>query len=353
MQVLTDPFFVLGFVLILAWVSFVLLRRSSARNSHDDRFDLLEQITEKLAAQERVLTGLLDQRLERTGIDVRQTLEKTSQETSVTLGDLRQRLGEITVYQGKITDLSTRVNRLHEVLASTKHKGIFGEQQLADIIRNVLPAQSYEFQSSLSNARRADLILKLPNPPGSICVDSKFPLQSFQDIQDARETKDVDGARRKFKTAVRKHIVDIANKYIVAGETSEFALMFVPSEAIFAEIQDAHQDLVKESHDARVYIVSPTTMMATVTAIRGIVRDAELSHQAQQVREVLLKVAVEVEKLDELAKKLQKNFDRLQGDVSRITRRTHSVRERIDVIGDAHREEETGQDGSREPSVQP
>ncbi len=353
LQIMTEPFFVLG-LLILLWVVVFLLvrRRSSASVGHDDRSDLLEQVNEKLASQERLLTSMLDERLQRSGDNVRQTLERTASETSKTLGDLRDRLGQISVHQENINELSVSVTQLHQVLASNRQKGVFGEQQLEDIVYNVLPAQNYEFQYTLSNGRRADLMLKIPNPPGPICVDSKFPVQSFQDIQDARVAQDAAGARGRFKTAVRKHIADIAAKYIVAGETSDFALMFLPSEAIFAEIQGNHQDLVKESQNARVYIVSPTTMMATVTAIRGIVRDAELSNQAQQVREALLKVAGEVEKLDGLATRLKKHFDQLQGDVSSIIRSIHSVRDKIDLIGDTDHESEVNQKDSQEANMQ-
>ena len=344
LQITTEPSFWLGLIIfVLVLIVLLLRKRSSTSGGHEDRFNLLEQVNERLASQERLLTNLLDERLQRSGDNVRQTLERAASETSKTLGDLRDRLGQISVHQENINELSVSVTQLHQVLASTKHKGVFGEQQLEEIVCDALPAQNYEFQYTLSNGRRADLILKIPNPPGPICVDSKFPVQSFQDIQNSREARDATNARRRFQTAVKNHIADVAIKYIVAGETSDFALMFVPSEAIFAEIQGNHQNIVRESQNARVYIVSPTTMMATVTAIRGIVRDAELSNHAQQIREALLAVAGEVEKLDGLATKLKSHFDLLQRDVSLIIRGIHIVRDKIDLIGDVDHESDVNQ----------
>ena len=159
---MTEPNFWLGlliFVLIL--IVLRLWKRSSKSVSHEDSFNLLEQVNEKLASQERLLTSMLDERLQRSGDNVRQTLERAASETSKTLGDLRDRLGQISVHQENINELSVSVTQLHQVLASTKQKGEFGEQQLEEIICDALPAQNYEFQYTLSNGRRADLILKL------------------------------------------------------------------------------------------------------------------------------------------------------------------------------------------------
>ena len=348
----TDILTVLLIVGIMILIILLLRKRSSTRNDHNDSSELLGQLNEKLTSQERLFTSLLDERLQRNSDNLQQTLERTASETSRTLGDLRDRLGQITVHQENISELSTNINQLHQVLASNQKQGKFGELRLEEIVTEVLPAQNYQFQCTLSNKRQVDLLLKLPNPPGPICVDSKFPVPTFQAIQTAREAADVASARSKFRTAVRKHIADIASKYIVAGETSEFALMFLPSEAIFVEIQSNHPELVRESQNARVYIVSPTTMMATVTAIRGIVRDAELSNQANQVRQALLKVAVDVENLDELGRKLGSHFDLLQGDVSKIIRGIQKLRDKINLIDETGHEAEPHQNQMRDSDEQ-
>lgn len=319
---------------ILAIVALIMLLRKRWAGGGDQAggSELLGQLNEKLTSQERLFTSLLDERLQRNNDNLQQTLERTASETSRTLGDLRDRLGQITVHQENISELSTSVKQLHQVLASNQKQGKFGELRLEEIVTEVLPAQNYEFQYTLSNKRQVDLLLRLPSPPGPICIDSKFPVPSFQAIQAAHEAADISGARSKFRTAVRKHITDIAQKYIVAGETSDFALMFVPSEAIFVEIQGNHPELVRESQNARVYIVSPTTMMATVTAIRGIVRDAELSHQSDQVRLALLGVSDDVKSLDGHARKLGSHFDMLQNDVLTIIRGIHKLKDKISRI---------------------
>ena len=305
---------------LVFWFFFGLARllKSKRKDSQLSDTDLVNQLNERFASIERNLTSLLDERLDRSSQNVQQTL-----------GDLRDRLGKIDILQDLITDLSGGVEGLRRVLAGSQGQGAFGEVQLERIVADVLPAQCYQFQYTLSNGRRADLILKLPDPPGSICVDSKFPVQSFREIQEADSKDKAAAARNRFKTAVRRHISDIASKYIIASETSDFALMFLPSEAVFLEIQGHHDDLIRESQNARVYIVSPTTMMATVNAIRGIVRDAELSKQAGQVRDALLKIGDDVENLEELARKLESHFDLTQRDVAQIIRRINATREKI------------------------
>ncbi len=275
------------------------------------------RIAEQLQAQERAVTKALEERL----------------------ADLRERLAVIDQAQKNITELSTQVVGLQDILANKQARGAFGEIQLRDIVESVLPPSAYAFQVTLSNGKRADCLLKLPNPPGAIAIDSKFPLESYRALREAHEEPALSAARRALAQDVRKHVNDIAEKYIVPGETAESALMFLPSEAVYAELHANFGAVVEESYRARVWIVSPTTLMATLNTVRAILKDVHMREQAGVIQAEVMTMLKDVERLDDRVGKLQSHFSQATEDVRQIRISTDKVAKRGERIVDLQIEE--------------
>ena len=236
--------------------------------------------------------------------------------------------------QKKIGELSTQVVSLQEVLSNKQARGAFGEVQLNDLVSNALPPSAYAFQSTLSTGARVDCLLHLPNPPGSIAIDAKFPLESYSALRAVApgDTAALAIAQRSFQQAIRKHIGDIRDKYIVAGETAESALMFLPSEAVYAELHANFTGLVEESYRARVWIVSPTTMMATLNTVRAVLKDVRMREQAGEIQKTVGLLLDDVKRLDERVDKLKSHFAMTEKDLKdvdisadRITKRGQRI----------------------------
>ena len=220
--------------------------------------------------------------------------------------------------QENITKLSGDVLTLQDILSNKQTRGAFGEIQLNDIVSKALSADAYSFQSTLSNGKRADCLIHLPNPPGPIVIDSKFPLEAFESINAAKTDREKQEAARAFKTAVRKHVKDIAERYIIEGETADGALMFLPSEAVYAELHANFADVVRESFEARVWIVSPTTCMATLNTMRAVLKDARMKEQAGAIRKELAALFKDVERLGARVDNLDRHFKSATKDVEEI-----------------------------------
>ncbi len=236
----------------------------------------LRTITEAQASGQLSLANTLEQRLEQVSLRMNASLSDSATKTAESLGKINTRLTVIDAAQKNITDLSGQVLTLQDVLSNKQARGAFGEIQLVDIVRAALPPEAYAFQHTLSNGKRADCLLRLENPPGPMVIDAKFPLEGFAAYRDAASDADKSAARRAFGTAVTKHIKDIADKYIVPGETSDSALMFLPSEAVYAELHASFVEIVQRSFAQRVWIVSPTTLMATLNTIRAVLKDVKM-----------------------------------------------------------------------------
>ncbi len=285
-------------------------------------------LTERLQAQERLMTRTLDERLTQVTQRVSESLNKQAVDTATTMGDLKERLAIIGKAQENITKLSANVVSLQEVLSNKQARGAFGETQLADQVRNALPPSAYAFQVTLSNGARADCLLTLPNPPGCIAIDSKFPLESYHALRNARDDRAKLEARRAFAADVLKHVNDIASKYIIVGETADSALMFLPSEAVYAELHAELPEVVEKSHRARVYIVSPTTLMATLNTIRAVLKDAEMREQAGLIQKEVAAMGDDVSRLDTRVARLQQHFGQAEEDLRQIRISTEKVQKR-------------------------
>jgi len=250
---------------------------------------------------------------------MKESLHGSSKQTTTSLTQLQERLAAIDKAQDNITKLSGDVLSLQDILSNKQTRGAFGEIQLRDIVSKALPSDSYVMQHTLSNGKRADCLIHLPNPPGPIVIDSKFPLEAYEALRKADTDWELKDAVAKMKTAVTKHINDIAEKYIIEGETADGALMFLPSEAVYAELHANFPDIVRKGFDARVWIVSPTTCMATLNTMRAILKDARMREQAGAIRKTLKHLHRDVELVVERVGKLDTHFRQAQRDVHEIS----------------------------------
>jgi DNA recombination protein RmuC len=264
------------------------------------------------------LTKSMNERLEKVQDRMGESLQKSSKETAESVTKLTERLTVIDQAQQNITKLSTEVVGLQHILDDKQARGAFGEVQLEAIVRDALPKSAYEFQSVLSNGKRADCLIKLPNPPGSVVVDAKFPLSAYQSMLNADDDATRATLAKQLGQDVKKHIRDISERYIVPGETADSALMFLPSEAVYAELHANHPVIIEVSHKARVYIVSPTTMMATLTTVRAVLRDVEMRKQAGVIQTEVGTMLTDVGRLSERVDNLRRHFDQAHRNIEQI-----------------------------------
>ena len=278
----------------------------------------LHHVSEANAKAQTNMLALMEQRLAQVQQQLSENMHGSARRTAQSLGDLQQRLATIDKAQENITKLSGDVLSLQDILSNKQTRGAFGEIQLHDIVIKALPQDSFTMQATLSNGRRADCIIHLPNPPGPIAIDSKFPLEAYEAMRRASTEADLAEAARQFRTALRKHIKDISEKYIIEGETADGALMFLPSEAVYAEIHANFPDLVRESFAARVWIVSPTPCMATLNTMRAIPKDARMRAQAGSIRRELGLLYQDVDRLGTRVENLDRHFGQAAKDLSEI-----------------------------------
>lgn len=290
-------------------------------------------LAERLQAQERALAAKLDERLTQLQDRVGQTLQSNAELAGQSLTDLRERLAVIDAAQKNIVELSSQVVDLQNVLSNKQARGAFGEVQLQDIVQSSLPAQTYEFQAQLGT-KRVDCLLRLPNPPGAIAIDAKFPLEAYRALREAADDAALAQARRDFAIAIKLHVKAIAEKYIVPGETADSALMFLPSEAVYAELHANFPALVEGAGKARVWIVSPTTLMATLTTIRAVLKDVRMREQAHVIQKKVGELGLDVNRLGDRVDKLQRHFGQVSEDVRQIAISSDKIAQKAAAIRD-------------------
>ena len=225
-------------------------------------------------------------------------------------------------------ELSQDVVSLQDLLSNKQARGAIGQVQMEDLVRNMLPPGAFEFQFTLSNGKRADCVIKLPNPPGLIAVDSKYPHEAYARMISASDDRERVAAQQSFRTDVLKHIKDIAEKYIIPGETSDSAIMFVPAESVFAELHENFSDIVEAGFARRVYVVSPTTLMATLNTVRAILKDARMREQAHLIQSEIGELTKDVVRLDKRVGELARHFGQAQTDVKEIQTSTEKIMKR-------------------------
>ncbi len=279
------------------------------------------------------LSGVVDGRLAEISGKVSERLDEGFKKTNETFANVMARLATIDEAQKKIDGLTSNVVTLQELLGDKRSRGAFGEVQLEALVRNILPPGAYEFQATLSNKSRADCLLTLPEPTGKVAVDSKFPLENYNRMFDsALAESEKTAATRAFKADVKKHIEDIASKYIIEHETSDGAVMFVPAEAVFAEIHAYHGDLVDYAMQRRVWIVSPTTLMAVLNTARAVIKDVETRRQVHIIKEELSRLGKDFGRFEERMKKLATHIRQANDDVQDVQISSDKISKRFRQI---------------------
>ena len=278
----------------------------------------LHHVSEAQAQAQTSMLQLMEQRLALVQQQMNENLHGSARRTAQSLGDLQQRLSAIDKAQDNITKLSGDVLSLQDILSNKQTRGAYGEIQLNDIVTKALPSDSYTLQATLSNGNRPDCLIHLPNPPGHIVIDSKFPLESYEALRKAKTERELNEAAKFLRSSIKKHIKDISSKYIIEGETADGALMFLPSEAVYAELHANFPELVRDGFAARVWIVSPTTCMATLNTMRAILKDARMREQAGAIRRELGLLFQDVERLGTRVENLDRHFGQAAKDLSEI-----------------------------------
>lgn len=305
------------------------LKLSLSESMHEYREAMAARLTETT----QTLNSRIDERLGEISGKVNERLDEGFRKTNETFVSVMARLATIDEAQKKIESLTGSVVSLQELLGDKRARGAFGEVQLEGLVRNVLPASAYEMQCTLSNGARADCVLQLPHPTGKVAVDSKFPLENYHRMfaPDAAELERA-GAQRQFRLDLRRHIDAIAGKYIIAGETSDGAVMFVPAEAVFAEIHAHHGEVVDYAMAHRVWIVSPTTLMAVLNTARAVLKDVETRRQVHVIKECLARLAIEFNRFDERMRDLARHIKQAHEDVEKVQLTSSKISQRFAQI---------------------
>ena len=278
----------------------------------------LHHVSEAQAVSQTAMMKVMEQRLTEVQRQMGESLHGTATRTARSLGELQQRLETIDKAQANIEKLSGNVLSLQDILSNKQTRGAFGEIQLHDIVQKALPKDAFTMQATLSNGRRADCLIHLPNPPGPIVIDAKFPLEAYEALRRAENARQLQEAGQMLKTAVRAHIRAISERYIIEGETADGALMFLPSEAVYAELHANFAEVVREGFAAKVWIVSPTTCMATLNTMRAVLKDARMREQAGAIRKELSLLYSDVERLGARVENLDRHFGQAAKDIEEI-----------------------------------
>ncbi|MBI4193741.1 MAG: DNA recombination protein RmuC [Betaproteobacteria bacterium] len=293
----------------------------------------MHRSTQQFSAAVEALARKIDERLEQISGRVSERLDEGFRKTNDTFVSVMTRLATIDEAQKKIESLTGSVVSLQELLGDKRARGAFGEVQLEALVRNVLPTGAFEMQATLSNGTRADCVLMLPPPTGKVAVDSKFPLENYHRMFDP-EANEVDRtlAGKQFRQDVKRHVDAIGDKYIVPGETSDGAVMFVPAEAVFAEIHAHHAEVVEYAISRRVWIVSPTTLMAVLNTARAVLKDVETRKQVHVIKESLARLAVEFGRFDERMRDLGRHIRQAHEDVEKVQVTSAKISQRFAQI---------------------
>lgn len=299
----------------------------------------MDQMASQSNAQQAEFNRAFNERLDGLNRRLAEHMQASLEKTGEGMQRLEARLAVIDEAQKNLTDLSGRMLGLQDILSNKQHRGAFGEVQLENLVKDALPAQVYDFQTTLSNGKRADCLIKLPAPPGPIVVDAKFPLESWRALASAKTDAEENAARKQMSADVNRHIHDIAEKYIIPGETADGALLFLPSEAIYAELHAHLPGVIETARRARVFIVSPSTLWAVLATVRAVLRDVKMREQAHVIQTQVAKMMEDVARLTKRAENLRGHFAQAQKDVDDILISTNKIERAGEKIADVNLEE--------------
>ena len=292
----------------------------------------LSQFADDTAQRDVMFRESLDNRLSQVSEKVGASLVQTQERNSENLKQLHERLALIDRAQKNIETLSGEVSGLQSLLSNKQSRGAFGEKQMQDLIQNYLPPNGYSFQATLSNGKRVDALIHLPSGQGDVAIDSKFPMEAWRRLTEADNTPAETLAKREFARDMLVHIKAISEKYLIFGETHDIALMFLPSEAIYAELHAHFPEVIEKGFSAKVMIVSPTTFMATLHTMRAVMKDAAMRAQSHIIQREVGLMAKDVTLLDDRVAKLQTHFTQTGEDIRKIRISTEKITKRADKI---------------------
>jgi DNA recombination protein RmuC len=278
----------------------------------------IHMLGEALGGRQAELSRVLAERLDAVTHRIGQSMETTTRHTVESLRHLHERLAVIDNAQKNLTDLSSQVTSLREVLANKQARGAFGQGRMEAIVRDGLPKGSFEFQFTLSNRTRPDCVVFLPGDQRPIVIDAKFPLEAVTALRQAASEDDRKQAAQRLRQDVLRHVGDIAERYLIPGETQEIALMFVPSESVYAELYDGFDDVIQKAYRAQIVLVSPSLLMLAIQIMQQICKDARMREAAQEIRTEVGHLIDDVDRLRERVLKLQQHFGQATDDVAQV-----------------------------------
>lgn len=292
----------------------------------------LAQFADDSAQRDAIFRESLDTRLSQVSERVGKSIFETQERNSANLKQLHERLALIDRAQKNIETLSGEVSGLQSLLSNKQSRGAFGEKQMQDLIENYLPPNAFTFQATLSNGKRVDALIHMPNEQGDVAIDSKFPMEAWRRLTDADNTPSEVQAQRDFARDMLVHIKAVADKYLIFGETHDIALLFLPSEAVYAELHANFPHVIEKGFSQKVMIVSPTTFMATLHTMRAVMKDAAMREQAHIIQREVGMMAKDVTLLDDRVAKLQTHFNQTGEDIRKIRISTEKITKRADKI---------------------
>jgi DNA recombination protein RmuC len=292
-------------------------RLSDMQRAQSEATGRVDAMGQHLAGRQAEMARAVSERLDSVTHRVGQSMEQTTRNTMDSLRVLHERLGIIDNAHKNLTDLTSQVTTLRDVLANKQSRGAFGQARMEAIVQDGMPKGSYAFQHTLSSGKRPDCVIFLPDQR-PLCIDAKFPLEAVTALHDARSDEERKFASQRLRADVMKHVSDIAEKYLIAGETQDTALMFVPSESVYAEIHDGFDDVVQKAYRARVVLVSPSLLMLAIQVMQQILKDARMRDAADQIRTEVLNLGDDLGRLRERVLKLQNHFSQANEDVRQI-----------------------------------
>jgi len=324
-------------MIVVAIAAFFAGRRSGPDQT--GKLDQIIKIQAELSGRVQHSESSLNERLEGLSKRVGEGLNQHTEKTGETLKGLHERLAVIDSAQKNIAELGKEMVGLQDILSNKQLRGSFGEFQMEALIKDALPPSAYDFQATLSNGTRVDCLVRLPSPPGEIPIDSKFPLEAYRAIQRAENETDKKNANRNFSKDVNTHIKHIAERYIIANET-DWAIMFLPSEAIFAELNSNFTNIVEDAQRRRVGFASPSTLMALVNTVGSILKDGRMKEQAGLIQKQVEIMLNDVRLLDERVGKLKTHFRQAGDDIDGISTSSGKIIDRGQKIKDVQLQED-------------
>ncbi|HEY1876361.1 MAG TPA: DNA recombination protein RmuC [Rhizomicrobium sp.] len=289
------------------------------------------QFSQTVAAQE-ALTRTLGERLEALEKRMGENLTDTATKTAASIAGIGERLTVIDEAQKNISALSGQVVSLQQVLANKQSRGAFGQAQMEEIVRDGLPSTLYDFQFTLSNRNRPDCIIRIPGNKALLVIDSKFPLEGFDALRRAATEDEKKAALAQVRASVGKHVADISEKYLIPGEVQTPAIMFVPSESLYADLHDGFADVIQKAHRANVIVVSPNILMLAINTIQTVMKDARMREQADLIRNEVGALLNDVRLLNDRVLKLQSHFNQADADIKNILISTGKITGRAEKI---------------------